>query len=160
MPSMRRSLSLNGLVQAFTFLAAPSFAAAAVFAGGQRAPIWALMSLVMAAGCAISLLPARGRGAVPVDRQAAGPARRLVELLENAPRMPWVRSQMRVGSIQVYELVAELRSSEHEAGAVLPAAEAVEEAVRNAMPVPLTDEVRLSQERLAELVVALRAAGA
>jgi hypothetical protein len=44
--------------------------------------------------------------------------------------------------------------------AVLAAAQAVEEAAYNAMPVPLTDDVRLPQERVDDLLRGLRAAGA
>jgi hypothetical protein len=44
--------------------------------------------------------------------------------------------------------------------ALVTAAQAVEDAARHAIPVPLTDEVRLPRERVDELVRGLRAAGA
>lgn len=80
--------------------------------------------------------------------------------------MPLVR-QVRVDKVEVYELVAAMReataddlSRTSSLQAVLDAAEAVDDAAYNAQPVPLTDHVRLPQERVDELVLGLRAAGA
>jgi hypothetical protein len=72
-----------------------------------------------------------------------------------------------VKKLEVYELVAAMRdavaadaSTKDSLQAVLEAAEAVEDAAYHAMPVPLTDDVRLPQERVDELLRGLRAAGA
>ena len=93
-------------------------------------------------------------------------ARRLVELLEKSRPMPLVR-EVRVDKGEVNDLVAAMRDAPADdlpktssLQAVLNAVEAVEDAAYNAQPVPLTDHVRLPQERVDELVRGLRAAGA
>jgi hypothetical protein len=155
---MAHSMSLKGMGQALGVLLSPVFAVAAIVVGTSRAPAWGVAVLLMAAAL-ISLMAARRLRPEPNDAETREPARRLVELLENAPKLPIV-SARRVDSPQVYELVAELRSGDGVPQAVLTAAEVVDDAVRHAMPVPLTDEVRLPPERVAELVASLRAAGA
>jgi hypothetical protein len=101
----------------------------------------------------------------PSDPRAL--ARSLLELLENSRPVPLLRHQVRVKKLEVYELVAALRTAiasdpakEGSLQAVLKAAVAVEEAAYHAMPVPLTDDVRLPRERVDELLSGLRAAGA
>jgi hypothetical protein len=74
--------------------------------------------------------------------------------------MPIVRGELRVAGPPVHEIVAELRGSASGSNVVLRAAEAVEDEVRNARPVSLSDEVRLPRERVSELIAGLRAAGA
>jgi hypothetical protein len=108
---------------------------------------------------------------VGTDDGSAVLATRLVHLLEGSRPLPLLRSQVRVKKTEVYELVAAMRSAlvREERGvervprvpnSLLDAAEAVEDAVYRAPPVPLTDDVRLPDERIHELARALRAAGA
>jgi hypothetical protein len=81
--------------------------------------------------------------------------------------MPLSRSQVRVDKRAVDRLVAELRAAvraEETAGrikaaaafSILSAADDVHDAVFNARPVPLTDEVRLPRERVHDLALILR----
>jgi hypothetical protein len=88
-------------------------------------------------------------------------ARRLLELLERAPKIRFTGGQVRVDKATVHELVAALREGSGRTSAgLLAAAEAVDDAVRDAQPVPLTDQIRLPGERVANLAAQLRAAGA
>jgi hypothetical protein len=92
---------------------------------------------------------------------ASEPARRLLELLEQARPIPLVRTQVRVKRPEACELVAAIReAATDEERALLDAAVAVEEALDTANPVPLTDDVRITEEDALGLVRALRAAGA
>jgi hypothetical protein len=94
-------------------------------------------------------------------------AGQLMDLLESARPLPILRQQVRVDKDGVYDLVAAMRDAapyglprRTALHSLLEAAEAVEDAARNAMPVPLTDDVRLPQARVDELLRGLRAAGA
>jgi hypothetical protein len=90
-------------------------------------------------------------------------ARRLVILLETARPLPILRGQVRLSSAEVYDVVARIRFQVEASRSLTPllaAAEAVEDAVYHALPVPLMDEVRLPRERVEELLRRLRAAGA
>jgi hypothetical protein len=139
-----------------------------------------MLSLFMAAALAVSWLLERRRRATgdpagswtgeSQSDQASDArvlARRLSRVLENARPVPLARHQVRIDKVEVYDLVAAVsQATAAEARptislqALVSAARAVEEAVRHAMPVPLTDEVRLPRERVDELVLGLRAAGA
>jgi hypothetical protein len=65
---------------------------------------------------------------------------------------------VRVDLPSVLEHVADIRE-DNASGPLVAAAEAVENAVRNARPVPLTDQVRLPREEVEHLAATLRAAG-
>ena len=99
--------------------------------------------------------------------QSTALAARLASLLEAARPIPLTRSEIRVDKRAVYGLVAELRAAvraEEVAGRIkaadafriLSAADDVHDAVFNARPVPLTDQVRLGRERVSDLAVVLR----
>jgi hypothetical protein len=107
------------------------------------------------------------RVAVSLEFQSTALAERLASLLEAARPMPLTRSQVRVDKRAVYRLVAELRPAvraEETAGrikaavafSILSAADDVHDAVFNARPVPLTDQVRLPRERVYDLALVLR----
>ena len=64
---------------------------------------------------------------------------------------------MRVDLPTVRELVADIRRA-NAPGPLTAAADVVEQAVRNAKPVPLTDQVRLPGEEVKALATSLRAA--
>jgi predicted DNA-binding protein (UPF0278 family) len=87
-----------------------------------------------------------------------------VALLETSRPLPFLPGQLRVKKARVYEFVAAMRekdgSNRNSDQGVLRAAEAVSEAVYQAKPVPLTDDVRLPRDEVDELIAALRAAGA
>jgi hypothetical protein len=87
------------------------------------------------------------------------PAEQLIALLEEAPRLSlFVRHEVRFDKFDAYELVTAIRN-DGPAPRLAEAADAVEDAVRNARPVPLTDQVRIPRDQVGELVTALRAAG-
>lgn len=101
------------------------------------------------------------------DRDFRTLARQLVVLIEGSRPLPLLRNQVWIKKLQVYELVGGMRTAVEAAGGtpqqfreLLSAAEAVEDAVYRAQPVPLTDDVRLLREQVDELLRALRAAGA
>jgi hypothetical protein len=152
-------IGLRGLAHAFTLVFTLVFATAAIAIGDPLAICSATLAIVMEATW-LYLGPGRGRRTGLADSEAATPALRLLELLENAPRMPIVRGELRVAGPPVHEIVAELRGGISGSDVVLRAAEAVEDEVRNARPVSLSDEVRLPRERVSELIAGLRAAGA
>src|SRR4051812_9954927 len=90
------------------------------------------------------------------SRMLAG---RLLDLLENSKPLPLLHEQIRVRKLQVYSLVDAMREAGEvdEAGVrpvppVLEAATAVEQAVYRAPPIPLSDEVRLPREQVAQLI--------
>jgi hypothetical protein len=90
-----------------------------------------------------------------------------VQLLETSRPLPIVRGQIRIKKPEADRLVAAMRDAiaahprqGSSLGAVLEAAEAVEDALYRAMPVPMTDDVRLPRTRLEELIATLRTAGA
>jgi hypothetical protein len=98
------------------------------------------------------------------DARTRTSARRLVDTLESAKPIP-LTNQVRFDKATVYELadaINEGADAEQTATlrALAAAASAVKDAAHNAMPVPLTDQVRLPRERIEELVRGLRAAGA
>jgi hypothetical protein len=165
---MRRKVTGGGLLEAYALFLALVLGAGALFVGGARATTWAILSFSMAAALVVIWLQQRRRE-TGGGRQASDPrvlARRLLELLENSRPVPLVR-QVRVDKVEVDDLVAAMREATandlpkaSSLQAVLSAAEAVEDAAYNAQPVPLTDHVRLPQERVDELVRSLRAAGA
>jgi hypothetical protein len=177
--AMRRRVTAHGLLQAYASILALCFGAGALLVGGPRASTWAILSLVMAAALLVSWLAPQGPSTGNVDgplRDGPRPgngsdlgrvASSLVDLLENSQTLPLVRQQVRVKKSEVYELVAAIRrgaaddaAMRSSSNAVLTAAEAVEDAVYHATPVPLTDDVRLRRERVTELLDGLRAAGA
>jgi hypothetical protein len=84
--------------------------------------------------------------------------RELVELLENARPIPLTRGQVRVDAPAAHRLVAAVRETGN--ASLVAAAEAADDAVRNAQPVPLTDQVRFPRDHVEQLVQGLRAAGA
>jgi hypothetical protein len=71
----------------------------------------------------------------------------------------FVRGQVRFDKDDAYDLIFRIREASPSVQ-LLAAADAVHEAVRNAQPVPLTDQVRLPREQVEELASGLRAAGA
>ena len=86
------------------------------------------------------------------------PSERLIALLEEAPRLSlFVRNEVRFDKFDAYELVTAVRN-DGPPPPLAEAADAVEDAVRNARPVPLTDQVRIPRAQVDELVTALRAA--
>jgi hypothetical protein len=96
-------------------------------------------------------------------------AMRLAELFENARRVPLLRDRVRVDKREVYRLVESIQEAvraeagdsrlDSTAGSDLHRATTdVQEAVKDAYPVPFTDQVRLPSERVTELANALRAA--
>lgn len=96
-------------------------------------------------------------------RDPGGAARELVELLDRARPIP-LTNQVRVDKQTAVELVDSIRQDVAEGGSGLErlaeTASDVEQAVHQAVPVPLTDQVRLPRERVEELARALRTAGA
>jgi hypothetical protein len=96
-------------------------------------------------------------------------ASELVELFENAPAMPLMGGRVRIDKLRVYRSVDALREALERDQAdgrvdqakgfdILMAADSLRDAVVNAYPVPLTDQVRLGAEQAAELARALRTA--
>jgi len=96
-------------------------------------------------------------------------AERLVDLLERARPMPLMPSRVRVDKDDVDELVKRISGGPDVFGRgpggdtvadadLVRAAEAVQDAVRHAKQVPLTDQVRLPRDRAKALADALRAA--
>jgi hypothetical protein len=152
-------IGLRGLAHAFTLVVTLVFATTAMVVGDPLFICSATLALLMEAMW-MFLGPARGRRHGQANPERATPARRLLDLLENAPRMPMVRGELRVAGPPVHEIVAELRDSLSGSDVVLRAAEAVEDEVRNGRPVSLSDEVRLPRDRVSELIAGLRAAGA
>ncbi|MHB8691912.1 MAG: hypothetical protein ACYDHH_11750 [Solirubrobacteraceae bacterium] len=96
-------------------------------------------------------------------------ASELVELFENAPAMPLMHGRVRIDKLRVYRSVDALREALERDQAdgrvekakgfdILMAADRLRDAVANAYPVPLTDQVRLRAQQAAELARALRIA--
>jgi hypothetical protein len=107
------------------------------------------------------------RVVVSLGFQSTALAKRLASLLEAARPMPLGRRQVRVDEGAVYRLVAELRVAVRAdeadgtitaaaAFGILSAADDVHDAVFNAKPVPLTDQVRLPRDRVHDLALVLR----
>jgi hypothetical protein len=89
----------------------------------------------------------------------AAASRKLLEQLDGAKPIWFSGGHVRVDLPTVQELVADIQE-DNPPGALVAAAAAVEEALRNARPVPLTDQVRLPREEVEQLAATLRAAGA
>jgi hypothetical protein len=86
------------------------------------------------------------------------PTQQLIALLEEAPRLSFlVRNEVRFDKFDANELATRIRN-DGPPPRLAEAADAVEDAVRNARPVPLTDQVRIPRDRVEELVTALRTA--
>jgi hypothetical protein len=99
--------------------------------------------------------------AVSFEFQSTAVAARLASLLEAARPIPLTRSEVRLDKRAVYGLVAEPRTAvraEEAAGRIeaadafriLSASDDVHDAVFNARPVPLTDQVRLGRQRVSD----------
>jgi hypothetical protein len=89
----------------------------------------------------------------------AAASRKLLEQLDGAKPIWFSGGHVRVDLTTVQELVADIQE-DNPPGDLVAAAAAVEEALRNARPVPLTDQVRLPREEVEQLAATLRAAGA
>ena len=89
----------------------------------------------------------------------AAASRKLLEELDGAKPIWFTGGHVRVDLPSVLEHVSDIRE-DNQPGALVAAAEAVEQAVRNARPVPLTDQVRMPREEVEDLAAKLRAAGA
>jgi hypothetical protein len=96
-------------------------------------------------------------------------ATQLADLLEHAPAMPFMRERVRVGKSDADDLAsvldAEVRDAvddgrlDKDAGYdVLSVTTRMREDLRNAHPVPLTDQVRVARSEAIDLARALRAA--
>jgi hypothetical protein len=96
-------------------------------------------------------------------------ATKLADLLERAPAMPLMRERVRVDKRDAYDLAtvlgAEVRDAvdngrlgKDAAYDVLSLTMQMQEELRNAHPVPLTDQVRVPRSRASDLAQALRVA--
>lgn len=103
------------------------------------------------------------------ERESEALVAQLADTLEHAPTVPIFRSQVRVNSREIYRLVDLLKESvraDEAAGKVkapqalnaLLAGDDGRDAIYNAPPVPLSDQVRLPRTRVTELVRSLRTA--
>jgi hypothetical protein len=81
----------------------------------------------------------------------------LLDELDGAKPIWFSGGHVRVDLPAVRELVADIRE-DNPPGPLVSAAEAIEDAVRNARPVPMTDQVRLPREEVEQLAATLRAA--
>jgi hypothetical protein len=99
-----------------------------------------------------------------VESERTAAAEQLVRLLDGARPMPLMRNRVRVDKADASALLEiiltpgrEDHSQEGDAD-LIAAALRVREVIRDAYPVPLTDQVRLSTGLVGELTDALRAA--
>jgi hypothetical protein len=95
--------------------------------------------------------------------QTDDPVLRLIELLENAPRVPVFCERVRVDKVEVLKLVDVITRAAGPSeldGWSTPglsaALESVRDAIRCAYPIPFTDHVRLSGAHAAALAADLR----
>jgi hypothetical protein len=111
----------------------------------------------------------RRRHGIASDVDWLSSATQLAELFDNAPPMPLMRSQVRVDKRDADGLVAatdtEVRDGVAQGGLskemgydIISATAQMQELLRNSHPVPLTDQVRVSRDRAADLARALRTA--
>ena len=82
---------------------------------------------------------------------------KLLEELDGAKPIWFTGGHVRVDLPSVLQHVADIREGTPP-GPLVSAAEAIEHAMRNAQPVPLTDQVRLPREEVDRLAAMLRAA--
>jgi hypothetical protein len=83
--------------------------------------------------------------------------RQLLEDLDGAKPIWFTGGHVRVDLPSVLQHVEDIRAA-NPPGPLVSAAEAIEDALRNAQPVPLTDQVRLPREEVQHLAAMLRAA--